>query len=920
MAGVLYSIIIRPLELFFQFVYGAAYGFIHNYGFSIIMLSLAINFLVLPLYRRADAIQNEEKDIQEKMSRWVTHIKKTFSGDERYMKLSTYYRQNHYSSIYALRGSISLFLQIPFFIAAYRFLSGYTALRGVSFGPIADLGAPDAMIHIFGLTLNLLPILMTLINFISSAIYTRGFPLKSKIQLYVIAIFFLVFLYRSPAGLVFYWTLNNLFSLVKNVFYKLKHPREVLRVLAAVTGIGLCLLEFTVFRGHTLRQKAFVLMIAVALMVPLLIKVAQLIIKKSHIQTDKSADANISDQTVTADGNRPFFLLGCLGLVVLTGLLIPSALIGSSAQEFVDGNNPINPASLLLQPVLVAFGLFVLWFGVFYSLATKKAREKLALGVFALLAIAVVNYMFFGKNLGTISADLVFDKSPAFSWKQQGFNLIVLLAVILVIWLIWKKKAIILRLMAAAVLIGLLGLSFMNINKINSSYKEMVATLDSGDSDWAPTIPLSKKGKNVMVIMLDRAIDGYIPYIMKEKPELMEKFSGFTYYPNTISYGTFTNFGAPALFGGYEYTPTAINARSDEKLVDKHNEALKVLPKLFSEEDYQVTIGDPPYAGYQTVPDLSIYDDLDNTNVYRFAKYTSAKDGVDEKEVIAKRKRNLFCYSVFKSSPLAGQHFLYNGGKYFAVPKESDVVLGDTAPSFIRAYSVLKNLENLTKIQDTDKNTLLLLANLTTHEQTELQKPAYKPAAKVDNTKYNADHINDYYTIDGQVLKLNPGWQEQHYDVNMAALIKLGEWFDYLKEQGVYDNTRIILVSDHGYGFDQLEKLKIDSVNFDAMWVNPLLMVKDFNADGFATSDEFMTNADIPYLTSEGLIKNAANPYTGNEFDPSSKEGEQTIVYSHLFDVYENNGTRFDTSDGRWFTVHDNLFDPKNWTEIEEPK
>ena len=42
MASVLYNIIIRPLELFFQFVYGVAYGLIGNYGFSIILLSLAI--------------------------------------------------------------------------------------------------------------------------------------------------------------------------------------------------------------------------------------------------------------------------------------------------------------------------------------------------------------------------------------------------------------------------------------------------------------------------------------------------------------------------------------------------------------------------------------------------------------------------------------------------------------------------------------------------------------------------------------------------------------------------------------------------------------------------------------------------------------------------------------------------------------
>ena len=35
------------------------------------------------------------------------------------------------------------------------------------------------------------------------------------------ALAFLIFLYDRPSGLVFYWTLNNLFSLIKNVFYKI---------------------------------------------------------------------------------------------------------------------------------------------------------------------------------------------------------------------------------------------------------------------------------------------------------------------------------------------------------------------------------------------------------------------------------------------------------------------------------------------------------------------------------------------------------------------------------------------------------------------------------------------------------------------------------------------------------------------------
>ena len=40
--------------------------------------------------------------------------------------------------------------------------------------------------------------------------------------------------------------------------------------------------------------------------------------------------------------------------------------------------------------------------------------------------------------------------------------------------------------------------------------------------------------------------------------------------------------------------------------------------------------------------------------------------------------------------------------------------------------------------------------------------------------------------------------QLAHYHANAAALLRLGEWFDWMREQGVYDNTRIIIVSDHG--------------------------------------------------------------------------------------------------------------------------
>ena len=42
-------------------------------------------------------------------------------------------------------------------------------------------------------------------------------------------------------------------------------------------------------------------------------------------------------------------------------------------------------------------------------------------------------------------------------------------------------------------------------------------------------IPLDKTGRNVVVMMLDRAIGYFIPYILQEKPELRESFDGFTF-------------------------------------------------------------------------------------------------------------------------------------------------------------------------------------------------------------------------------------------------------------------------------------------------------------------------------------------------------------------------------------------------------
>lgn len=233
----LYTLLIGPLEVLFEAIYGFSYNILENPGFSIIGLSLVMNLLLLPLYRQTDAIQMEAIEVEKRMKPVSDHIKKTFRGNEQFMMLQTWYRQNDYKPTDALKGLMPLALEIPFFMAAYHFLSNLELLQDTSFGPIQNLGAPDGLWIIGGLTINLLPMIMTAINILSSLIYTKDAPLRTKMQLYAMACVFLVLLYDSPAGLVFYWTLNNLFSLIKNVLTRIKNPLRI--VAAAATGCSL---------------------------------------------------------------------------------------------------------------------------------------------------------------------------------------------------------------------------------------------------------------------------------------------------------------------------------------------------------------------------------------------------------------------------------------------------------------------------------------------------------------------------------------------------------------------------------------------------------------------------------------------------------------------------------------------------------
>ena len=93
MLNVIYSIIIEPIEILVDVAYTTIMRFLSSPGLSIIGVSLVISFLTLPLYLKADKIQEAERIKQHEMDHYVKHIRRAFKGDERIMMLSAYYRE-----------------------------------------------------------------------------------------------------------------------------------------------------------------------------------------------------------------------------------------------------------------------------------------------------------------------------------------------------------------------------------------------------------------------------------------------------------------------------------------------------------------------------------------------------------------------------------------------------------------------------------------------------------------------------------------------------------------------------------------------------------------------------------------------------------------------------------------------------------
>ena len=901
----MYNIFIGPLELIINAVFSSLmYVYLDPY-IALIALSIFVSTVTLPLYNRADHYQLEGIKKRSQMDAMVSHIRKTFKGDERYFMLNAYYKEQDYKPYYALKSSLSLFLQIPFFMVAYNVLSVYDYKDQF-------LSNPDALLQFGGISINVLPVIMTLINLISGYIYTRDMKLKDKWQVFLLPIVFLVLLYRSPAALIIYWTSNNVYSLIKNLIKASGSSKKLGRiVLAHIAFLTVLTLVLSVIRYSIFIMPVFISSSKSSYLIPALMIPVMAAAAPGYVYLRSRKGKKPAAQEPVSFGK--IFLIELAGFILL-GILVPTDLLMSSPIDF-EITGVWDFLNLSSKTLCVYAGVCFIWMNVIIFMTDKKIRNTIALVLVTVMSVFILDYFLVNKSHGVLSVFLSYSVVNDLPFESYEFviSLGVIAAAAVVVFLLRKHVINWLGIIGAVLVISLTVLSvkdYVEAGPTVSEFSKSVEEYKLNGSDMKDKFKVSKDGRNVFVIMLDRGIGAYVPFVMDEKPEIKKQFDGFTFYPNTVSTGSVTVLGAPGLFGGYEYTAGEMVKDNGKTAAARHDEALKLMPVLFYNNNYNVSLADLPFPGYKWTGDYSVFDEYKGMKTEVLSKSFTAnrniykEKGYDVDSVSRMQKEKIPVYSLFAVSPMVFQDLLYDDGGYTCPPM--DVISVAT----LSPYLMLECLPDLTEVADDGDNNFNMFVNTLVHEPFELQLPDYTFAKKADNSAYDktAPH-----TVDGVTMKMGDTNQYEHYHVFAATCRMLGDWFDYLREEGVWDNTRIIIVSDHGRQLRQFDNLLVND-ELDVQKYNSIFMFKDFDAKGFNVDNSFMTNADTPTLALKDLIKDPVNPFTGNPVNSDAKAKGPIDVSLSENGVHLTTGNVLEIDDNpNWYQVSDNIFDPANW-------
>jgi len=207
------SFLAKPLFLIVNWLTDRA---IHNYGWSIIAVTVALNFVLFPLkltsmksMKKMQALQPQIKEINDKYKNIGLRDPKKAEQNQEVMEL---YKKH---GVNPMGGCVPMLLQIPFFIAFYKVFSVSVEMRGAHWLWVTDLSQPE---H---LAIHVLPIIMIVSQFAMQKMTpttTGGDPSQQRMMQFMPLIFGFMF-YNLSSGLVLYYLTSNLVGVVQQLFF-----------------------------------------------------------------------------------------------------------------------------------------------------------------------------------------------------------------------------------------------------------------------------------------------------------------------------------------------------------------------------------------------------------------------------------------------------------------------------------------------------------------------------------------------------------------------------------------------------------------------------------------------------------------------------------------------------------------------------
>lgn len=406
---------------------------------------------------------------------------------------------------------------------------------------------------------------------------------------------------------------------------------------------------------------------------------------------------------------------------------------------------------VLLRMAAMMFGISLVTLTLLYLLAAWIHPYFYRIGLAVGLAVLLITYVqgnFLVGNLPVLDGTSISWEDYSTLRTESVILCIVVLTIVALLFLLLKKQ--------------LFGKACMYISACLSLMLLVTAITEVfGSEALEPKLKLQISTKNEFVMsgeqnfvifMLDAADSREFSYLLEQNPEYKDIFADFTYYENTVGAYSCTRYAVPYILSGKWYECDTSFEEYMEDLYDK-----SPLIEELENRNYRIGLYEP---------DLH----AQNNDVLRF-------DNIFEAE-----------FKVKSYFGMARQELKLVGYRY--------------APYWLKKYCVLKQAafdEQLEAGEGSGEITASM-------ENRVFLDHLNAGGITVDDTENSFKFIHlegahSPYVYDAEVNIIDES--QGTYAQNMEASVTLAErYLSALKKSGTYDNTAIIVMSDHGFNQD----------------------------------------------------------------------------------------------------------------------